>query len=134
MEILGIGPLEVLLIIIIALIVLGPDEMVKAGTSVGKFIRNIRRSETWQGFQRMSRSLKTLPEDLARHSGLEDIRKEVAKSAILDEFTETSKSEGKADALKAWTETPADTEGNRKIDDDDENQSSSPSQADELED
>ena len=134
MEILGIGPLEVLLIVIIALIVLGPDEMVKVGTSVGKFIRNIRRSETWQGFQRMSRSLKTLPEDLARQSGLEDIRKEVAKSALLDEFTETSTSEGKADALKAWTETPADTEGNRTIDDDNENQSTSPSKADELED
>ena len=134
MEILGIGPFEVLLIVIIALIVLGPDEMVKAGTSVGKFIRNIRRSETWQGFQRMSRSLKTLPEDLARQSGLEDIRKEVAKSAILDEFADASKSEGKADGLKAWTQTPADTEGNRKIDEDSEDQSTSPPQIDELED
>jgi len=134
MDILGIGPLEVVLILFIALIVLGPDEMVKAGASVGKFIRNIRRSETWQGFQRMSRSLKTLPEDLARQSGLEEIRKEVANSATLDESTDSPKREDPADALKAWTSTPGDIEGNIKIGDASENQTLPSSQANEQDD
>ena len=112
MEFLGIGPLEVLLVLIIALIVLGPDEMVKAGATVGKFIRNFRRSETWLGFQRMSRSLKTLPEELARQSGLEEIRKEIDEGTKVNSFETSTKEEKTEHELKAWTQPSSDLEVN----------------------
>lgn len=106
MEFLGIGPLELLLILVIALIVLGPDEMVKAGAAVGKFIRKIRHSETWQGFQRMSRSLKSLPEDLARQSGLEGMRKDLEKDINFNDIEASPKKTNREPGLKAWTQTP----------------------------
>ena len=38
MEILGIGPLELIFILLIALIVLGPGDMVKTGRTIGRFL------------------------------------------------------------------------------------------------
>lgn len=116
MELLGIGPLELLLILIIALIVLGPDEMVKAGAAVGKFIRKVRLSDTWQGFQRMSRSLKTLPEDLARQTGLEEMRKDLAKDIKFNEFGATPKGDNQEPDFKAWTRPPTDSDDVNDLD------------------
>ena len=109
MEFLGVGPFELLLILVIALIVLGPDDMVKAGTSVGKFIRKFRKSETWLGFQRMSRSLRTLPEDLARESGIEDMRKQISEDGTLQGWTASPKKSAKEYGLDAWTNSTTDT-------------------------
>ena len=47
MEIFGIGPLELLLIVLIALIVLGPKEMLKTAQKAAGWIRKIRQSEIW---------------------------------------------------------------------------------------
>lgn len=105
MEILGIGPFELLLIIIIALIVLGPEEMVKVGSTVGNFIRKVRNSDTWQGFQRMSRALRTLPDDLAKQSGLDELRKEITDSANPDQYLASAKGREVEHDLKAWTQS-----------------------------
>jgi hypothetical protein len=70
MEILGVGPLELALILIIALIVLGPKDMVKAGRTMGKFLRKVVMSPTWKAVQQTSRDLKTLPNRLMREAGL----------------------------------------------------------------
>lgn len=106
MEFLGIGPLELLLILVIALIVLGPNEMVKAGATVGNFIRKVRYSDTWQGFQRMSRSLRTLPEDFARQTGIDEIRKEITGSVNIDNHEASPKNNDTEQMLEAWTQAP----------------------------
>lgn len=72
MEILGIGPLELLFIILIALIVLGPNDMVKTGRTIGKFLRNIVTSQVWRNFQQASKDLRKLPNKLMREAGLEE--------------------------------------------------------------
>ena len=61
MDILGIGPLEFIFILIIALIVLGPSDMVKAGRTIGRFLRQIVTSPTWRAVTRTSSELRTLP-------------------------------------------------------------------------
>lgn len=66
MEILGIGPSELVFIVIIALIVLGPKDMQKAGKTIGKFLRDIVTSDAWTMFQKTSRELRTLPNRLMR--------------------------------------------------------------------
>ena len=66
MEILGIGPSELVFIVIIALIVLGPKDMQKAGKTIGKWLRNIVTSDGWKVFQQTSRELRTLPNRLIR--------------------------------------------------------------------
>src|SRR5512136_3266551 len=78
MEILGIGPSELLFIIIIALIVLGPRDMQKAGRMIGKWLRQIVTSDGWKLFQQTSREIQTLPNRLMREAALDEL-KEVQK-------------------------------------------------------
>jgi len=72
MDILGIGPLELIFILIIALIVLGPTDMVKAGRTIGKFLRQIVTSPTWHAVTKTSSELRNLPTKLIRDAGLEE--------------------------------------------------------------
>lgn len=82
MEILGIGPSELLFIIIIALIVLGPRDMQKAGKTVGRWLNNLVRSDGWKAFQQTSREIRTLPTRLMRDANMElaETEKEVRKT------------------------------------------------------
>lgn len=77
MDILGIGPLELIFILIIALIVLGPKDMVKTGRTLGKFLRQVVTSGTWRAVSRTSSELRTLPNRLIREAGLEEDFKEI---------------------------------------------------------
>ncbi len=74
MEILGIGPSELAFIIIIALILLGPRDMQKAGRVVGKWLRRIVTSDGWKLFQQTSREIQTLPNRLMREAALEEMK------------------------------------------------------------
>ncbi|MHB8778522.1 MAG: twin-arginine translocase TatA/TatE family subunit [Anaerolineales bacterium] len=68
MEILGVGMSELVFIVIIMLIVLGPKDMQKAGKTIGKFLRDIVTSDGWKIFQQTSRELRTLPNKLMREA------------------------------------------------------------------
>lgn len=72
MEVLGVGPLELLFILLIALILLGPNDMVKAGRQLGRLLRSIITSPTWQAVQQTSRDLRYLPNKLMREAGLDE--------------------------------------------------------------
>lgn len=72
MEILGIGPQELILIIIVALIVLGPKDMQKAGKTLGKWLNDLIHSDGWKLFQRTSREIRKLPTNLMREANLEE--------------------------------------------------------------
>jgi Sec-independent protein translocase protein TatA len=85
MEILGIGPLELVLILIVALIVLGPKDMVKAGRTLGRTLRTIVSSETWRVVQQASREMRNLPNRLIREAGIEDLQKQMPTSAQLSQ-------------------------------------------------
>src|SRR5512142_727937 len=74
MEFLGIGPSELLFIVIIALIVLGPRDMQKAGRTIGKWLRRIVTSDGWKLFQQTSREIQTLPNRLMREATLDELR------------------------------------------------------------
>jgi sec-independent protein translocase protein TatB len=82
MEIFGIGTSELLFIIIIALIILGPKDMQKAGKTIGKWMRDIVTSDGWKIFQQTSRELRTLPNRLMRDANtkLNQIGKDLNKA------------------------------------------------------
>ncbi len=69
MELFGVGPLELLFILIIALIVLGPRDMVKAGNTLGRLMRRTILSPTWMKIQR---EIRNLPYQMMREAGLEE--------------------------------------------------------------
>jgi len=71
MEILGIGASELVFVIIIALIVLGPKDMQKAGRTIGKWLRTIVTSDGWRAFQKTSNELRNLPARMMRDANEE---------------------------------------------------------------
>jgi Sec-independent protein translocase protein TatA len=77
MEILGIGPLELLFILLIALIVIGPKDMLKTGRNLGKTLRKVVTSPQWQTVTRTSREIRNIPNRLIREAGLEEVQQEL---------------------------------------------------------
>ncbi len=71
MEILGVGPQELIFVIIIALIVLGPKDMQKAGKTIGQWLNTLMRSDGWKIFQQTSRELRNLPTNLMREANMD---------------------------------------------------------------
>jgi sec-independent protein translocase protein TatB len=71
MEILGIGPSEFVFVIIIALIVLGPRDMQKAGRTIGQWLNKLVKSDGWKVFQQTSRELRNLPTNLMREANVD---------------------------------------------------------------
>ena len=121
MDILGIGPLELLFILIIALIVLGPNDMVKAGRTAGRLLRRVVTSPTWRMVQQTSRDLRNLPNTLIRDAGLEDDVKNIKEGLKVDhvqaeiqgELDQLSKVQKQAQAdLSDWT-TPSKTSASK---------------------
>ena len=100
MEILGVGPSELVFIIIIALIILGPKDMQKAGRTLGKWMRDIVTSDGWKMFQQTSHELKTLPNRLMR-----DANEEVNK--IGNELNSTLQSpQRREESDSSWMRNP----------------------------
>jgi sec-independent protein translocase protein TatB len=85
MEILGVGPSELIFIVIIALIVLGPKDMQKAGRTIGRWLNQLVRSEGWRAFQQTSREIRNLPTNLMREANMEmaEMEKEIRKATDL---------------------------------------------------
>ena len=75
MEIFGIGPFEFLLIMLLALVILGPRDMQKIGKSIGVALNKLVKSDTWKTVRQASEKLKTLPNDLMREAELDELRK-----------------------------------------------------------
>lgn len=111
MDFLGIGPLEILFILLIALIIFGPRDIVKASQSTGRFLRKLIMSPGWRTVQQTSRDLRNLPNKLIREAGLEEIQEDLnqfkkiatppdIKKEIQEEFEKIE------EGLSAWTMPP----------------------------
>lgn len=82
MEIFGIGASELAFILLIAIIVLGPKDMQKAGRTIGRWLNQLVRSDGWKVFQRTSSELRNLPRNLMREANMEvaEMEKDLRKA------------------------------------------------------
>lgn len=71
MEILGIGASELIFILLIAIIILGPKDMQKAGKTLGRWLNQLRQSDGWKVFQDTSREIRNIPNKLMRDANME---------------------------------------------------------------
>jgi sec-independent protein translocase protein TatB len=94
MEILGIGASELIFILIIAIIVLGPKDMQKAGRTIGRWLNQLVRSDSWKVFQKTSTELRNLPRNLMREANteLQEMDKEIRRSIDPRQYPPTSRS------------------------------------------
>jgi sec-independent protein translocase protein TatB len=96
MEIFGIGAPELIFILLIAIIVLGPKDMQKAGRTIGRWLNQLIRSDSWKVFQRTSAELRNLPRNLMREANMEvaEMDREV-RNAIDPRVDPTSRTSAK---------------------------------------
>lgn len=80
MQIFGVGPLEVVFILIIMVLVLGPKGMVQAAREMGKFISKVVRSPVWRDIVGTSREIRNLPTKIVREAGIEKEVEELKRS------------------------------------------------------
>jgi len=105
-DFLGIGPLELMFVVLIALIIIGPKDMSKTARSAGRFLNRMYRSQTWRALTQASQTIQTLPNRLAREAQLEELdalRKDLDAAA-----PSTSPDIAKNPALEPWI-TPYDS-------------------------
>ncbi|MEE9599109.1 MAG: hypothetical protein V3V66_01470 [Anaerolineales bacterium] len=73
MNIFGIGPLEIIFVLIIGILVLGPEGMIEAGRKLGKLMRSIIHSSWWQNVRQGVNEIQHLPQRLIREAELEEL-------------------------------------------------------------
>jgi Sec-independent protein translocase protein TatA len=101
MDIFGIGPLEFIFILLIAMVVVGPRNMGKAGKTIGSFLNRLYRSENWRLFNEASRNLRNLPSRLAREAALDEL--DTVRKTITDTGEKlTQEIQGLDAGLSAW--------------------------------
>lgn len=72
MNIFGVGPLEIVIVLLIGILVLGPEGMIVAGRKLGKFMRSIVTSSWWKSLQSGVDEVQNLPYKLMREAELEE--------------------------------------------------------------
>jgi Sec-independent protein translocase protein TatA len=106
MEILGIGPLEFIFVLLIALIIIGPRDMSKAARTLGRSLNRLYKSEGWRAVVQASRNLRTLPNRLAREAEVAELME--ARKALKEAGEEVARDvQSLRPDLKAWTTPPA---------------------------
>jgi Sec-independent protein translocase protein TatA len=102
MDFLGIGPLELVFIMIIALIIFGPNDIVRAGKTLGSFMRKVVTSDSWRAFQQASKGMRDLPTTLMREAGLEE--EDLRELTGIKDFEEATKD--LENQISPWTTPP----------------------------
>ena len=73
MEILGVGPLEFIFIVLIALIVVGPKGMVNLARKTADLLRRLRNSDIWA----TTREVMDMPNQIMKETGLDKELREI---------------------------------------------------------
>ena len=105
MELFGVGPLEVLLIMLLVIVLFGPKDITRTARTAGHFLNRLYHSEGWRTLLRTSETLRTLPNRLAREAELEELgalRQTMAEAKrAVTEGVRVDES-----GLQAWTPPP----------------------------
>lgn len=96
MEFLGIGPLELFAILLIAILVIGPKDLERTARTLGRTLNNIFQSDSYRAIQHMSQELRQLPNQLVEEAKLDELKKEA--NQMLDPTL--------AQIKQSWTEPP----------------------------
>jgi sec-independent protein translocase protein TatB len=77
MSVFGIGPMELVFILIIMILVLGPKNMVESAKKFGITLRKIVKSPLWATVMDTSREIREIPTRLIREAGIEEDLKNI---------------------------------------------------------
>ena len=102
MNFLNLGWTEVLLILVLAFVVLGPGKVVKTGQDLGKWFRKISRNETFREVVRTTNEIKRFPQkildesmlDLPPHVEIERMNEEASEEKSQTEASNDGSTDG----------------------------------------
>ena len=77
MKVFNIGVGEILFIIILAVIIFGPENLVKSARDMGGFLRKVTKSPYWQEVWATRRDLEEIPRMLAKEANLKETLREL---------------------------------------------------------
>lgn len=77
MSFLGIGPLEFVLLAILALVILGPKDIALAGKKLGRFLYKVKNSDIWKSIQETRQQAKDFGHEIMDDADLDDLRREL---------------------------------------------------------
>jgi Sec-independent protein translocase protein TatA len=97
MDFLGIGPAELILILLIIILVIGPKDIGKTARSIGRFLNRLYKSDEWRTITQASKTIRTLPNRLAREAELEELKEVKATLEDTQKGLEETKKELEAD-------------------------------------
>ncbi|MBN1265386.1 MAG: hypothetical protein JXA25_07830 [Anaerolineales bacterium] len=72
MNILNIGGLELTFIIVLALIIMGPNDIVRSARTAAQWVKKIKSNRYWQEILRTTSEIRDLPNKIMAESGLEE--------------------------------------------------------------
>ena len=77
MKVFNIGIGEILFIIVLAVIIFGPENLVKSAREMGVFLRKVTKSPYWQEVWATRRDLEEIPRMLAKEANLKETLREL---------------------------------------------------------
>ena len=84
----GLGLPELIIILLVGFVVIGPKRSRELAVSTGRVIRRAMRSEWWREFNQVTNALRDLPNTLVRMAELEDdlrrVRTDLNQASRLD--------------------------------------------------
>lgn len=81
MQFLNVGILELVFLLLLIMIVLGPQRTVKAASDVGRWIRDFSKSELWREIVHMSKDIQELPNQIMDEAELQETIDALERSA-----------------------------------------------------
>ncbi len=91
MKLFNVGALELVFILLIAFIVLGPEKAIKTAGDVARWIRGLTRSKFWQDLFSTSKEIQDIPKKLMEDADIKNTIADLDRSTgeIMKTFRET---------------------------------------------
>lgn len=80
MQIFNIGALELVFILLLAFIILGPKKAVKTAGDIGRWVRDLASSQFWKDLMSTSREIQALPKRLMDDAEIQQTIKELDRT------------------------------------------------------
>lgn len=91
MKVLNVGALEILFIALLALIILGPKNAMKALGDFGSWIKNFRDSQIWQDLMNTQKEIRDLPKRMMDEAEIKNALADINSSLQYQKSTTKKK-------------------------------------------
>lgn len=86
MSLFGVGPLEFIFLLLIAILIFNPEELATAGRKLGRFLYKVKNSDFWHSIVEMRKKASETGKQLIQESGIDEVQQEFENFSDLDDF------------------------------------------------